>query len=87
VAGWGLIKGYEDTIELQKLSLPIWGKQECASINVPHSPKFFTQRLKFGTFCAGFVNSNGTYFFVLAYYDRICQQSLQHHAMVTAAVL
>lgn len=58
MSGWGLVNFLgEHPKNLQKLQLPILSKDICRSINVPHVPNYFSKRLEWRTFCAGYVNS------------------------------
>lgn len=64
VDGWGYTSNFTAADVLQKLKLPILSKKTCGAIEVPHSPSYFTQRLDFNVFCAGYVNSIKIQFFL-----------------------
>lgn len=56
MSGWGAINDKnEHPNRLQKLDLPILSNEDCKSIK-PHKG-YFTKRLEWRTFCAGYVNS------------------------------
>jgi len=59
MSGWGIINlAADQPNNLQKLELPILSKDTCKSINIPHVPNYFSNRLEWQTLCAGYEKRN-----------------------------